>query len=145
MERLPSRKGGSTLDLDSTALLHEDGHQEGVRVGHTRAGLKPCLHPPRRRRGIGRLVGGRAGGKLLLDCPGYKYQALLTNLPESVGALQVWRDYHGRAAIEGVIKELRHGFGLPGLCCKKFFATEAALSLAVLTYNLTVLFARHLG
>ena len=45
VERLPSRRDGYTLDLDSTRLLHEDGHQEGVQVGYTRAGLKPCLHP----------------------------------------------------------------------------------------------------
>jgi len=31
--------------LDSTRLLHEDGHQEGVAVGYTRLGTKPCLHP----------------------------------------------------------------------------------------------------
>ena len=46
LNRLPSAKGGYTLDLDSTRLLHEDGHQEGVAVGYTRQGLKPCLHPP---------------------------------------------------------------------------------------------------
>jgi len=45
LRRLPSRRGGYTLDLDSTALLHEDGHQEGVRVGYSRKGLKPCHHP----------------------------------------------------------------------------------------------------
>jgi hypothetical protein len=45
LERLPSRQEGYTLDLDSTRLLHEDGHQEGVAVGYTRQGLKPCLHP----------------------------------------------------------------------------------------------------
>ena len=45
MERLPSRAGGYALDLDSTRLLHEDGHQEGVQVGYTRLGTKPCLHP----------------------------------------------------------------------------------------------------
>jgi hypothetical protein len=33
LERLPSRPGGYALDLDSTRLLHEDGHQEGVRTG----------------------------------------------------------------------------------------------------------------
>ena len=44
-ERLPSRREGYTLDLDSTRLLHEDGHQEGVQIGYTRAGFKPCLHP----------------------------------------------------------------------------------------------------
>ncbi|MCK6499478.1 MAG: hypothetical protein L6Q38_08380, partial [Nitrospira sp.] len=46
MDRLPSRRdGGYTLDLDSTRLLHEDGHQDGVAVGYTKRGLKPCLHP----------------------------------------------------------------------------------------------------
>lgn len=257
MKQLPSRRGGYTLDLDSTALLHEDGHQEGVRVGHTRLGLKPCLHPllavfsevklvvqfwlrpgnthctnnllsftqellsnlprhlrlrliradsgfhydpwlalleakglryivvadlskrmqhlikkqtcwqptavpgvevtdlvyesqyaarPRRLVLIRRRVEDeRGGGKLLLSCPGYKYQALLTNLPWSVGPLEVWRDDNGRAGIESVIKELRGGFGVAGLCCQKFWATEAALSLAVFTYNLVTLFMRHLG
>jgi len=45
LRRLPSRKRGYTLDMDSTALIHEDGHQEGVRTGYSRKGLKPCLHP----------------------------------------------------------------------------------------------------
>jgi hypothetical protein len=31
------------------------------------------------------------------------------------------------------------------LCLKKFWSTEAALSLAVLSYNLCLLFQRHLG
>ena len=39
LDRLPSQKEGYTLDLDSTRLLHEDGHQEGVAVGYTKAGL----------------------------------------------------------------------------------------------------------
>ena len=257
MERLPSHKGGYTLDIDTTGLLHEDGNQQGVRVGHTRVGLKPCLQPllaviselklvaqfwlrpgnahcgnnllsfthellsnlprhvrlrliradsgfqydpwlslledralryivvadlsvriqrlikkempwratevpgleiseciyqspcasrPRRLVILRRRIDDeRGGGKRLLECPGYKYQALLTNLPQAVSALEVWRDYNGRAGIESVIKELRHGFGLQGLCCEKFFATEAALSLAVFTYNLATLFCRHLG
>jgi len=42
---LPTRRGGETLDLDSWALLHEDGHQEGVAVGFTRHGCKPCHRP----------------------------------------------------------------------------------------------------
>jgi len=36
---------GYSLDFDSTRLLHEDGHQEGVALGYTRVGVKPCLHP----------------------------------------------------------------------------------------------------
>ena len=44
-----------------------------------------------------------------------------------------------------MIKELREGFALPTLCLENFWASEAALSLATLTYNLTGLFQRHLG
>jgi hypothetical protein len=47
---------GYTLDLDSWALLHEDGHQEGVAVGYTRQGLKPCQRP---------LIAGLAEAKLI--------------------------------------------------------------------------------
>jgi hypothetical protein len=258
MERLPSRKGGYSLDLDSTRLLHEDGHQEGVKTGYTRLGNKPCLHPllavleeaklvvgcwlragnsscasnviaftldllahlPRHLRlrvvradsgfclaewldlleqqqlryivvarllkPLQRLVKkellwtpsevpgtdvaevwhqevnwaqprrvilirhriaekARPGGKPLLDCPGYLFQALVTNLPESVRPIDVWRDYNGRAGCEEVIKQLDADFALPKLCLKKFWSTEAALSLAVFSYNLCVLFQRHVG
>ena len=262
MERLPSRPGGYALDLDSTRLLHEDGHQEGVAVGYTRLGTKPCLHPliavleeaklvvgfwlrpgnascasnvvaftlellaqfpkwirlrlvradsgfclpawldllesqklhyivvarllkplqrllkkdliwsptevpgtevaevwhqeanwaqPRRvvllRHKIAdkQAAGQRTGGKPLLDCPGYLYQGLVTNLPASVPPLQVWRDYNPRAGCEEVIKQLDADFALPKLCTAKFWGTEAALSLAILSYNLTQLFQRHLG
>jgi hypothetical protein len=258
VHRLPSRKEGYTLDLDSTRLLHEDGQQQGVAVGYTKRGLKPCLHPllavlaevrvvaqfwlrpgnascgnnavaffqelwanlPRhiRLRGvradsgfclpellalweelrvpyvvvaqlsqpIQRLLRGdlvwtqtevpgtevaevmyqgmnwsqprrlvlirhriadrdQAGGKKLIDVPGYLFQALVTSLPASVSPLAVWRYYNGRADCENVIKELQSGFALGTLCLESFWATEAALSLAVLTYNLTVLFQRYLG
>ena len=259
MERLPSRAGGYALDLDSTRLLHEDGHQEGVKVGYTRVGTKPCLHPllavlsevrlvasfwlrpgdsscanniqgffldlwenlPRhihlrvvradsgfcvaallmlwerlqlkfvvaarlsqplqglikketawqpteiagtevaeldyRQEGwpaTARLIvlrhrtvdkTGRVGGKMLFDCPGYLYQGLVTNLPPTEKPLAVWREYNGRAACENIIKELDAGYGLPELACKRFWATEAALSLGVLAHNLIVLFERKLG
>jgi len=260
IDRLPSAKEGYTLDLDSTRLLHEDGHQQGVAVGYTKKGLKPCLHPllavlaevrvvaqlwlragnascagnaiaffldavenlPRHIRLKGlradsafcvselldlweqwalayvvaaqlnvpiqqlikkglqwvatevpgtevaelqwqyknwshprRLVLIRhkleepedtRAGKKLLDVPGYRFQALVTSLPKATHcALAVWRYYNGRADCENVIKELREGFALPTLCLSNFWATEAALSLATLTYNLTVLFQRHLG
>jgi len=86
-----------------------------------------------------------AGGKLLVDCHGYVHQVLVTNLPLEVCALEVWRRYNGRAGSENVIRELAECFALPQICLKKFYATEAALSLAVLSYNLCVLFQRHLG
>ena len=258
LARLPARREGYTLDLDSTRLLHPDSGQEGVRVGYTKRGLKPCLHPllavvaevrlvaqlwlrsgnascgsnvtaffldlweswphSLRLQGvradagfflpellqlwedlrvpyvvvaqlsepIQRLVRGdelwhptelagtdvaevqyqtkswarprrlilirhrtaerpEAGGKMLLDVPGYLFQALVTSQPASLAPLEVWRYYNGRADCENVIKELQDGFAVDTLCLDSFWATEAALSLATLTYNLTVLFQRHLG
>jgi hypothetical protein len=220
MAKLPRKREGYALDLDSTRLLHEDGHQDGVAIGYTRLGTKPCLHPllaifsevrlvagfwlragnsgcannveaffldlwanlpcqlrlrvvradsgfyaaellrlweklrvkfivvARLTRPVQSLLrretrwlptgidgtevaeldhhetdvpatarfialrhrlqdkSGRAGGKLLIDCPGYLYQVLVTNLPRTVPPLEVWRDYNGRAACENVIKEL---------------------------------------
>jgi hypothetical protein len=258
LDRLCSRPGGYTLDLDSTQLLHEDGQQEGVRTGYTPRGFKRCLHPllafvaeaklvagfwlrpgnsicdsnvvaftlellsrlprhvrlrlvradsgfchsawldllesqgldyivvARLHRPVQRLLkqeliwepsevpgtevaevmhqelGWRTArrlilirhrvaekerptGKRLIDCPGFAYQALVTSLPHTVRPIAVWRDYNGRAGCENVVKELDAHFGLPQLCLKKFWSTEAALSLAVLSYNLCVLFQRHLG
>ena len=258
LERLCSRPEGYGLDLDSTRLLHEDGHQEGVAVGYTRLGTKPCLHPLLAVLAEAKLIAGfwlrpgnsscannvvgftldllsylpsflrlrvvradsgfcvpewldlleekklpyivvarllqplqrllrqdliwessevpgtdvaevwhqevnwrqprrvilirhrvaekeRPCGKQLLDCPGYLYQALVTNLPPSVRPIAVWREYNGRAGCEEVIKQLDADFGLPQLCLKKFWSTEAALSLAIFSYNLCVLFQRRLG
>jgi len=258
MSRLPSLRGGYSLDLDSTRLLHEDGHPEGVAVGYTRMGNKPCLHPLLAVLEEAKLVVGfwlrpgnsscannivaftlellgnlprfirlrvvradsgfcvapwldllesqnlkyivvarllkplqrlcrketiwqpstvpgtevaelwhqeigwarplrlilirhrvaekkRPGGKQLIEVEGYTFQAMVTNLPQSVPPIAVWRDYNARAGCEGVIKQLDMDFALDKLCLKKFFATEAAMSLAVMAYNLCVLFQRHLG
>jgi len=253
VQELPGRAEGYTLDLDSFSLIHEDGHQEGVRVGYTRKGLKPCHRPivaalaevplvahfwlrpgntacvsgaatflgdtlarlptpvrvtlvradsgfcthgmiaelearglhyimtaalrspvrtlcrhdeaawtPTEVKGIDvqdlavdgvRLVVLRqrvtdrpnAGGKKLLEVPGYKFQALRTNLPATLSALEVWRRYNGRADIENRIKELGTQFGLKGLCCRSFWATEAACHLAICAYNLCVGLQRRLG
>jgi hypothetical protein len=253
VQDLPERAEGYTLDLDSFSLIHEDGHQEGVRVGYTRKGLKPCHRPivaalaevplvahfwlrpgntacvsnaanfladtlarlpahvcialvradsgfcthgmitelearglryiltaalrspvrtlcrhheaawtPTEVQGIDvqevthegvRLVVLRqriadrphAGGKQLLEVPGYKFQALRTNLPPTISALEVWRRYNGRADIENRIKELGTQFGLKGLCCRSFWATEAACHLAICAYNLCVGLQRRLG
>src|SRR5436190_2658409 len=252
---LPTRKEGYTLDLDSWALLHEDGHQEGVASGYTRRGLKPCHRPlvaglaeakmiahywlrsgntacvngaaefirqtvaslPKHIRCV--LVRGdagfgdasvqeaveslalnfifaarltrrvqalcrhdeaswqatevaglavqeikleqpgrrlmvvrqkiaerpQAGGKTLFEMEGYRFQALVTNLPESVEALDVWRRYNGRADLENRIKELGEQFAIKRLCVESFWGTEAMHHLAIAAYNLCVLLQRRLG
>ena len=252
---LPSLKEGYTLDLDSWALLHEDGHQQGVASGYTRRGLKPCHRPliaalaesklianywlrsgntacvngaaeflrvtvaelpAHIRLGLVRADGGfghesflsaveelglkyivvarltrpiqnlcrhqdeywqkteipglevqeiesghigrrlilirqritdrpQSGGKLLLEVPGYRFQALWTNLGLEVSAVQVWRRYNGRADVENRIKELGEQFGIKGLAVKNFWGTEAMHHLAIAAYNLCVLLQRRLG
>ena len=257
--RLPSQPGGYTLDLHSTAIVHEDGHQEGVRVGYTPRGPKPSHHPlvaalaepklvcgywlrsgntaalsnathflaatlaqlpAQVRVGLVRADSGffctqlleelegrrldyilvarlrqdlktlcrhgdeawsatevpglevqevdasplhgpaqrrllilrqriaqrpQAGGKTLLEVPGYRFQALCTSLPRSWSPVAVWRRYNGRADLENRIKELAGQFGLKSFCCHSFWGTEAAGHLAILAYNLCVLFQRELG
>jgi hypothetical protein len=86
-----------------------------------------------------------AAGKLLVDCPGYAYQVLVTNLSSEMGAFELWRRYNGRAGSENIIRELDECFALPQISLKKFYATEAAMGLAVLSYNLCVLFQSHVG
>lgn len=252
---LPTRKEGYTLDLDSWALLHEDGHQQGVAVGYTRHGLKPChrpliaglaeakmvanywlrsgntacvngaaeflrqtveglpVHirlalvrgdsgfgdarmqeaaealglkfifvarltqnvqmlcrhdeahwqatelaglsvqevpldqPGRRLIVIRQKVAERpdAGGKTLLELSGYRFQALVTNLPPSADPLGVWRRYNGRADLENRIRELGEQFGIKRLCVQNFWGTEAMHHLAIAAYNLCVLLQRRLG
>ena len=58
--------------------------------------------------------GRMPGGKQLLEVPGYKFQALRTNLPPSVSALEVWRRYNGRADLENRIKALGRPVRLEG-------------------------------
>lgn len=248
-------RDGYTLDLDSWALLHEDGHQEGVAPGYTKQGLKPCHRPliaglaeaklivnywlrpgntacvngaaeflrqtvrslpchiriglVRGDAGFGdtsvqeacealglkfifvakltqkvqmlcrheqahwqatevsgisvqeveldrpgrRLIVVRqriaerpqAGGKMLFELDGYRFQALVTNLPRSMDALGLWRRYKGRADFENRIKELGEQFGIRRLCVQNFWGTEALHHLAIAAYNLCVLLQRRLG
>jgi hypothetical protein len=86
-----------------------------------------------------------AAGKTLMDVPGYRFQALVTNLPSSVGALQVWRRDNGRADVENRIKELGDQFGIKRLCGDNFWGTEAMHPLAIAAYNLGVRLRRRLG
>lgn len=230
--KLKPRHGGYSLDFDSTRLLHEDGHQEGVSLGYTRVGVKPCLHPLLAVLEEAKLVAGfwlRPGNtacatniigftlevlarlpswlkvrviradsgfcdnkwlallesqgipyivvaklhrplktliikdlkwsqtevrgtsvaelwrKVLLEVSGYLFQALVANQGAAHAPIALWRDYNKRAGCECVIKELDAGFALPKLILSKFWASEAALSLAVVSYNLVVLFEQKLG
>lgn len=74
------------------------------------------------------------------DLQGWRYGAMLTDL--TIPALEVWRLYRGRADCENRIKELKADFGLGSFVLRDFWATEAALGVTMLAYNLMSVF-RH--
>ncbi|PDW00928.1 transposase [Candidatus Chloroploca asiatica] len=68
----------------------------------------------------------------------YRYSAYVTNL--KYAPAEIWRLYRGRANAENRIKELKYDFGFDSFNLKDFFATEAALTFAMIAYNLMALF-----
>jgi Transposase DDE domain group 1 len=70
----------------------------------------------------------------------YRYSAYVTSL--TFEAADVWRIYRMRATAENRIKELKYDFGFDSFNLQGFFATEAALTFAMLAYNLMSLFRR---
>jgi len=84
----------------------------------------------------------KATGKLLFPDEqvyrNYRYSAFVTNLKSS--AELVWELYRKRADCENRIKELEYDFGADNFCMQDFYATEAALRMVMLAYNLMALF-----
>ena len=68
----------------------------------------------------------------------YRYSAYVTNM--KLAPAEIWRLYRGRAEAENRIKELKYDFGFDSFNLKDFYATEAALTCAMLAYNLMALF-----
>jgi hypothetical protein len=61
-------------------------------------------------------------GRKLIDLPGYVFRVFVTNRNDS--ALEIWRDYNGRAAVECRIDELKNELAADHFCLRSFFATE---------------------
>lgn len=86
----------------------------------------------------------KAAGKTLSIFEGtqyhysYRYSGYITNL--KLSATEVWRLYRGRADSENRIKELRQDFGLNSFSLNEFYATESALTVAMMAYNLMAIF-----
>lgn len=85
-----------------------------------------------------------APGKILTLFPeeeeyaNYRYSAYVTSL--KIGPIDVWRLYRGRAKAENHIKELKYDFGFESFSLRGFYATEAALTFAMIAFNLMSLF-----
>lgn len=79
-----------------------------------------------------------AVGHRLLDVPGYTFRVWVTD--RSGPALELWREYNGRATIEQRIQELKSDLAAGGFCLQAFFGTEAAFLATLFTFNLLSLY-----
>ncbi len=70
-----------------------------------------------------------------------RYHLMVTN--QTLSAIEIWKQYKGRADAENRIKELKEDFGVDSFCMRNFVATEVAMRMATIAYNLISLF-RHL-
>ena len=68
----------------------------------------------------------------------YRYSAYVTNM--KLAPAEIWRLYRGRGDAENRIKELKYDFGFDSFNLRDFYATEAALTFAMIAYNLMALF-----
>ena len=74
--------------------------------------------------------------------PAYEISALVTTLDWSPRACADFYDQRGEC--ENTIKELKNDFGARGFCLKRFVATEAALRLVTILFNLVSEFKRRI-
>jgi len=77
-------------------------------------------------------------GRKLIDVPGYVFRIWVTNRDEQ--AMELWRDYNGRATIEQRIEELKNDLAADGFCTQDFWATESAFLAVLFTFNLMSLY-----
>lgn len=70
----------------------------------------------------------------------YTYHVYVTNL--AMKPVNVWKFYNGRAALELIIKELKHDYFLTKIPTHSFLANEIYFHLLMLTYNLINWFKR---
>jgi hypothetical protein len=72
----------------------------------------------------------------------YRYSAYVTSM--QLAPAEIWRMYRGRGDAENRIKELKYDFGFDSFNLQSFFGTEAALTFAMIAYNLMALFRTFL-
>jgi hypothetical protein len=72
----------------------------------------------------------------------YRYSCFVTSM--DLPPLDIWRTYRSRAGDENIIKENTYDFGLEGFSLNNFYATEAAMLVRVLFYNIINFFRREI-
>ena len=81
-----------------------------------------------------------AVGRKLIDLPGYVFRVFVTSRNDA--ALDIWRDYNGRASVECRIDELKNELAADHFCLRSFFATESAFLAVLFSFNLLSEFQR---
>ena len=76
-----------------------------------------------------------------LDTQDYRYGIWVTNMTED--PLTVWRAIRLRSNDENTIKELKEDLALAGFSMTQFWATEAAMLVRCLVYNVLLVFKTH--
>lgn len=72
----------------------------------------------------------------------YRYSCYVTNFEDN--PIDVWRHYRSRAGDENIIKENTCDFGLEGFALNNFYATETAMFVRILFYNIINFFRREI-
>lgn len=72
----------------------------------------------------------------------YRYSCFVTSI--DLPPVEIWRIYRSRAGDENIIKENTYDFGLEGFSLNNFYATEAAMLVRVLFYNIINFFRREI-
>jgi hypothetical protein len=67
-----------------------------------------------------------------------RYHCFVTD--QDLPAIQIWEQYKQRGDCENRIKELKEDFGVEGFCMDDFCATESAMRMVTIGYNLMSLF-----
>ena len=72
----------------------------------------------------------------------YRYSCYVTSM--DLSPVEIWRIYRTRAGDENIIKENTYDFGLEGFSLDNFYATEAAMLIRILFYNIINFFRREI-
>lgn len=68
----------------------------------------------------------------------HRFHCFFTN--QQLPAAEIWEQYKRRADAENRIQELKADFGAEGFCMDSFYATEAAMRMVMMAYNLMSLY-----
>ena len=72
----------------------------------------------------------------------YRFSCYITSM--DLEPVNIWRRYRTRAGDENIIKENTYDFGLEGFSLYNFYATEAAMLVRILFYNIINFFRREI-